>query len=264
MTTKNEGGTSEEDMIDKKIIDDSKEDDESADDSEDESDEESEKEESDDDSDEESEEEDESEGSSKKKELDLDAELERERELGKPDPVKAIDAFKKRNEKRQEHSSEDKPLTKKDLDAFEAKIRKDAERERAFDYAKEMAGSEKEAELIVAKWGNRTFPKTLTLKEQIQEAYAITHSKKIIGERDEAIRALRGKTGIKTNSASTHHDAPSGPGGEPKLPKDEAQIMRQSGFVWNQKERRHEKKLPNGTILVRDPKTKQVRPVRRS
>lgn len=207
--------------------------------------------------------EDEDKSSSKKKEeLDLDAEIEKERKAGKPDPEIAEKAFKDRKNKKQEDTDDDgdKPLTQKDLDAHDAKIRKEMQQERALEIAKEMAGSEKEAELIVAKWGNRTFPTNLSLKEQITEMYGAVYAKKLIGERNEALRGLKGKQGVKKDPAPSHHDGTQS-GIEPKLPPSEMAVLKQSGFVWNVKTRRYEKKTANGRTLVRDPKTKQVTPL---
>lgn len=253
---KKNGGKPEEE-VDKTDTEEETTDDESAEDAEDE--EESEDEEAEDESDEESEDEDKSDGSKKtENELDLDAELEKERKAGSPDPVIAKEQFKERDKKRDgKKGDEDKPLTQKDVDAIEARIRKEQQQERALEIAKELAGSDKEAELIVAKWANRTFPKTLTLREQMQEAYVITHSKKLIGERNEAMRALKGKKGVKTDSASAHQDAPKG--NEPKLSPADAASLKASGFSWNTNTRQYEKKLPNGRLLIRDNKTKQVR-----
>lgn len=208
--------------------------------------------------DESADEEDDSESSSKKEdELDLDAELEKERAAGKPDVRKAGESFKDRKNKR-EGTGADKPLTQADLDAVEARIRKEQQNERALELAKEMAGSDKEAELIVAKWANRTFPKSLTLREQMQEAYAITHSKKLIGERNEALRALKGKRTVRNDSAGAHREGDKNPN-EPKLPPADVAAIRAAGFSFNNTTRQYEKKLPNGRLLVRDPKTKQVR-----
>lgn len=224
-------------------------------------DEESTEETTDEKSEEESEDEDESDdSSSKKEELDLDAELEKERRAGEPDPAIADRAFKDRKEKREKDTDDvaEKPLTQKDLDAALAKDRKERQNDAALVFARGMASSDKEAELIVAKWSNRTFPKNLTLLEQIQEAYVITHSKKLIGERNEAMRALKGKQGVRKDAAGTHRDAAENMGA-PKLSPADAASLTASGFSWNTKSRQFEKKLPNGRILVRDNKTKQVR-----
>lgn len=232
------------------------EDDESAEDTDEE--EESEEKSEDDSDDEESEDEDESESSDTDEELDLDAELAKEKEANDPDPKKAEEAFKGRKKEREKGTGKDKPLTQADLDAALAADRKERQRDEALTIAKGLASSDKEAELIVAKWANRTFPKSLTLREQMQEAYAITHSKRIIGQRDEAMRALKGKKGVKKDAASSHRDAAHS-GSEPKLPPNEAASLRASGFTWNLKSRQFEKKLPNGRMLIRDNKTKQVR-----
>lgn len=218
-------------------------------------DEEGESDEEESDTDEESEEDEDSDSSKTTKELDLDAELEIERKAGEPDKEIAQKKFKERQENREQKGGEEdddkKPLTRADLAELEAKIRKDADKERAFEYAKEMTGSEKEAELVVAKWGNRSFPKTLTLRQQIEEAYAITHKNKLIGERNEALRALRGKNGVSKNAALTHRDAPNS-GREPKMSAQDASAIKAAGFVFNTKTARYERKLPNGRMLIRD------------
>lgn len=245
------GAASEEEVEETEDTEEETADDESA---EDESEEESE---------EESEDEDESEDGSKKteEELDLEAELEKERKAGEPDPAIAEQAYKERKGKKKEgaEDGEDKPLTQKDLDAALARDRKERQHDDALALAKGMAGSDKEAELIVAKWANRTYPKTLSLQEQISEAYVVTHSKKIIGERNEALRGLKGKQGINRNPADSHRDANKGNANEPKLPPADMAAIKASGFVWSNKNRQFEKKLPNGRILIRDNKTKQVR-----
>jgi hypothetical protein len=222
-------------------------------------------EESEDEPEEESEDEDESEeGSSTEDDDDIDDEIEKERKAGEADPEIAKNAFKERKNKRGtgESGDDDKPLTKKDLLDLEDRIRKDTLRNEANAIAKELAGgSAKQAQLIMLKWQNRTFPKTLTLREQMTEAFVIANAKKLMGERNEALRALKGKRGVKDGAAGTHHDAPRGPG-EPKLPPSDAAALRQSGFSWNVRTKRYEKKLQNGT-LIRDNQTKQIRLERR-
>ncbi len=257
--------TEEEEVVDQEeeaTTDDTEaEDEESAEDTKDDKESEDDEKESDDsEDDEESEDEDDSEKSSSTDDLDLDAELEKERRAGEPDPEKAKKRFKDSEKKKAEsdEGDDDKPLTRKDLADFAAGIRKETNAERAFEVARKMAGSDKEAELIVAKWNNRTFPKNLTLEEQITEAFVITHHKKLIGERNEALRGLKGKKGIKKDVASSHQDGNKN-NAEPKLPPADAAAIRASGFSWNNVAKRYEKKLANGRLLVRDPKTKQVR-----
>lgn len=195
-------------------------------------------------------------------EIDLDAEIAKEQK-GKPDPSKAKDAFIKRKEKRaqkdetgvddtadDDEGDDSAPLTRKDLKSVESKIRAEMQEERALEIATSMAGSPKEAQLIVMKWKNRSFPPHLSLSEQMQEAYAITHAKKLIGERNEALRGLKGKSGVNTNGAGTHRDAQKG--SEPKIAPAEKTAILAAGFVYNTTARRYEKKLGNGKLLIRD------------
>jgi len=192
-------------------------------------------------------------------EIDYDAEIEAERKRGKPDPNKAKEAFKKREEKRKEletEEEEEKPLTRKDLDSVKEEVRKELKAE---SIAQTLAGSQKEAELIVAKWKNRSFPSDLSIEDQVQEVYGGMYAKKLIGERTEALRALKGRDNAnKSGTGSFQDDKPST---EPKLSPQDAEAIKAAGFGWNGKTRQWEKKLPNGKVLVRDPKTKQVRMV---
>lgn len=197
------------------------------------------------------------------KEIDYDAEIEAENKRGKPDPEKARDAFKNRKEKKgDQDEEEDKPLTRRDVADLLSNDRKERRESEAFEIANRLAGSAKEAQLIVAKWKNRSFPETLPLTQQIEEAYAITHSKRLIGERNEAVRALGNKDKVNKNAASTHRDGPTATA--PKLAPQDAAAIKAAGFVFNNKSRQYEKTLKNGSILVRDPKTKQVRLVKKA
>lgn len=239
------------------------EDESAEDDSEDEGDDDESDEDSEDDDDsddEESDDEDESGSSTEEDDDELDDEIEKERKAGEPDPTKAKDAFKGREKKRgaADTDDDDKPLTRGEAKKLEDRIRKETLEREAHAIAKELAdGSAKQAQLILLKWKNRTFPASLTLREQMTEAFVLANSKKLIGERNEAMRGLKGKRGVKDSAAGTHRDAPRGPG-EPKLPPADAASLRQSGFSWNVRTKRYEKKLPNG-LLIRDNQTKQVR-----
>lgn len=194
--------------------------------------------------------------------IDYDAEIAKEK-AKKPDPDKARDAFKLREQKRIEREKEldsedeDKPLTQKDLDNLRSEWRSEFQREALRDrfevLAKNLAGSDKEAELMVARWENRIFPSDMTVTEQVEEVYASINAKRLIAERNEALRALRGHSGVETNSAATHRDATKGT--EPQLSPQDAKAIKDAGFTWNGTSRRYEKKLPNGALLVRDSKT---------
>ncbi len=204
-------------------------------------------------------EEDSADTSDKTDEVDWDKELEEET-ASVPDPVKAKDAFKERQTKKQdEDDSEDdldKPLTRRDRAAIVAEARKDVQKEQALTIARGMAGSEKEALVIAAKWGNRTFPDGMSLQDQLEEAYAITHRKKLIGTANEAMRALKAKSGVKTDSSSAQRDAT--PGVAPKQSSADAAAYKQAGFVWDSSKRLYKKPLKGGRLhLYKDPKSKK-------
>lgn len=209
-------------------------------------------------------EEEETENSEKNDDPDYDAEIDRETKLGKPDPEAAKKAFQERKNKREDgddiddepEDDEDKPLTRRELADALAKDRKERQETEAFSLAKSLAGSDKEAQLILAKWKNRTFPSGLPLSEQIQEMYVVTHSKKLIGQKNEAFRALKNGRGVNRDGSGTHQDAPENPTA-PKVSTADAQAFVAAGMTYNVQTRRYEKKLANGNILVRDPKTKK-------
>lgn len=207
---------------------------------------------------EEEESEDDSKASLDDKDRDFDAEIEEEKKKGKPDPDKAAKAFKERKEKRE--GEDDKPLTRKEVDAMLAQDRKDRARDQALVIAKTLASSDKEAQLIIAKWDNRNFPADLTLEEQVTEMYAAVNHKRIIGQRNEAFRALKGKDGVNKNSATAHRDGQA-PTSAPKMSPQDKEAYAKSGFIWVAKNKRHEKKLSNGDLLVKDAKTGSVRKI---
>ncbi len=195
--------------------------------------------------------------------IDLDAELEKEKK-GKPDPKIAAEAFKKRDEKRSgdeddsedEDGEDDRPLTKKEVRAMLDAEKKAQSESQFLELAKSQAPSDKAAQLIFEKWRNRSFPSHLTLQEQFDEAYAITYSKKIIGERNEAVRALKNRRNVSKDGSSTHHDAPKA--GEPKLSPQDLKAIKAVGYVWDGASRRFQKKLSNGDTLVWDSKAKKT------
>lgn len=189
----------------------------------------------------------------------LDSELAAEQERTRL----ANEAFQKREEARKKREADaggneddDRPLTRADLarisaDATAAAM-KVANAAQVLAIAKTLATSDKEATLIAAKWGNRTFPEGMTLQDQVEEMYAVTNRKKLIGERNEALRAARNKGNANTNSAATHVDGPSS--GEPKLSAADKTALQQSGFVWDTNKRLYKKPLSKGRFLYRDAK----------
>lgn len=213
--------------------------------------------------------EDEGEAKDSENTIDYDQELKKERDAReRAERALAEQRFKLSEQKRKQQDDDEedeqdpdsKPLTAKQLQVILANEREQTEKRlqqtQIEQIAKALSGSDAEAQLIVEIYKNRSFPPHLTLSEQVEEAYAIANRKKLIGERNEALRALRGKETVNTNTATTHHE-PSQVG-EPKLSPQDAQAFKAAGLVWNGTKRRFEKKLGNGSILVRDPKTKQT------
>lgn len=197
--------------------------------------------------------------------IDYDKELEDEKKRGKPDPEIARKAFLDREKKRkgteaEDDADDDKPLTRKDIAAIEARVERKALVGQALTIARGLTGrhanSEKEAQLIVARWGNRSFPQGTPLSEQLEETYVgLPHvRRRLIGERDEALRGLKGKDGTVRNAAGTHRKPSDGV--EPKIAPQDLAAISAAGYAFNSATRRYEKKLASGDLLVRDPKTK--------
>lgn len=220
---------------------------------------------------EEEEEETEEDSSLKKNEIDYEAELEAEIKRGKPDPLKAREAFKKREAKRKEEEfeeedeedEENKPLTKKDFEQMLAKerhlIHREVYADRTEEIAKEIASSDAEARLIVEIHKNRVFPDNLSLRDQLEEAQAIANRKRLVSEKSELARALKSKETTSKNFASSYQEGLPSPA--PKISKDLEASMKRAGFVYDNKQKVWKKKLPSGKFLIKDtklPKDKQT------
>lgn len=184
-------------------------------------------------------------------ERDYDAELEEEQ---RSEGI-AHEKFKERKEKRETENDDDKPLTRGEWKRLANETQKVQLEAAALALALTITDSDKEAKLVVAKWKNRGYPTNLSLQEQIEEAYVATHRKTILGQANEAKRALRNKSRVNDNAAGTHRESTNP--NEPKISEAEKFSLKKAGFEYNPKTRRYEKKLPNG-VLVRDPQTKKA------
>lgn len=203
--------------------------------------------------------------------IDYEAELKREREAReKAEAALADRAFKEREAKRHKPQGEDNEdgeqlLTRKDLTEVLAQERQTTEKVlaagRIQDIAKGMASSEAEAALLVEIHKNRTWPASMPLEEQLEEAHAIANKKRLAPILSETQRALRSRELAGHTVAATHIDAPQG--SEAQLSAADAAGIKASGFAWNGANRQYEKKLPNGDLLIRDPQTKQTRHIKR-
>ena len=205
------------------------------------------------------------EDSTSTEEIDYEAELEEEKKRGVPDPERAREAFKKREEKRkqdddEEDDDEDKPLKRSELQKLLAQERqrayKQAQTDRIHDIARELADSDSEARYIVEIHKNRTFPDSLSLKEQVEEAYAIANRKRLVAKNTELVRALKARDGVSRNSAGTHRTAMEGT--QPKMSAQDTASYTRAGFTYDTKNRVWKKQLPNKKFLIKDPKTKRT------
>ena len=202
--------------------------------------------------------------------IDFEAKLKTERERAeKAEKAVADVSFKLREEKRkrEEAGEEDdnKYLTAEQLESRLAderqKIQKDLTRQEAQRLAGNYTSDEAEKNLIIEIHKNRSFPEDMPLEEQIKESYAIANADRIIGENKELRRALRGKGGINNDPSSSHKDGL--PASQPKLDPGEKSVLIQSGFTLNNQTRRWEKKINNGkNILIKDPKTGRIIPLK--
>lgn len=199
--------------------------------------------------------------------IDYKAEAEKEESRGKPDPMKARQRIKEKEKEEDDTSYEDesKPyLTREEaeslLDKEKAQLRKEIREGEAHRLAANLAGSEDEKNLILAKWRNRGFPEDMPLIEQIEESYAAANSKKIVGERNEALRALASHGAANTNAAPGRGDRNQNVGSG-KIDVGTKQSFIEAGLKYNSTTKRWEKKLGSGKILVGDSKTGRVTPV---
>lgn len=193
------------------------------------------------------------------KNLDDEIAAETERQL------KAAEAYNKREADRKAREAAaaaggaaDKPLTRADLESIQEAATtaalKVANAAAASAVARALATSDKEAQLLVLKWQGRTFSPDMSIQDQMEETYAVVNRKKIIGERNEAMRAVRNRGGANTNGAATHRDEPAA--GEPKLSDADKTAIKSAGFEWDGAKRLYKKSLKGGRMfLYRDPKS---------
>ena len=169
---------------------------------------------------------------------------------------------KEKEEKGDDFGDEDKPVTARELKEILATVRQVTQKEfqagRIAELVGQLAESDEEKALVIEIHTNRNFPSYLTLEQQVREAYVIANSKRLLDQRDEALRALRNKEGVNVNAAQSHREPLQGP--EPKLAPDTKSIMSQKGFIFNPQTRRYEKKIGQGKVLIFDLTTKKVYP----
>lgn len=203
------------------------------------------------------------------KKIDYEAEYKKEFERREAaERVLAENRYKKSEAKRKSaeeilgegNDDTSEPLTKDDLKAILAEERQAMQKEvqavRISELAGKMANSDSEAKLIIEIHKGRTFPSYLSLEEQVEESYVIANRKKFLGERNEALRALKNKDNASHDAIGTHQDEPQG--SEPNMSSADKQAITAVGYKYNGNNRRYEKKFKNGQMLVYDPKSKQT------
>jgi len=164
----------------------------------------------------------------------------------------AEDRYRASERKRQEEApeDEDKPLTTKDLKAFETRITSNAtkisQEALALQIARENTTTEAEAEAALLFWKNRVIP-TGNLEEDVKFAIGGLNQKKITAKKAELSRALRSKDSISSDTAGTQRDGL--PKAEPKLPDNSPlkEYKYEGKGIYS-------KKLPSGKMLFRNSK----------
>lgn len=161
-----------------------------------------------------------------------------EEEGRKPDPKKATEAFKGREDKREEievEVPEEKPITmgqvQELIESSQQTTNKALLENNAVSIANTLSGNDEEAKAIMATWRNRVFPPNMALHEQMEEMQAIVNRKKNLSVNSELKRALKSKDNVSTDTAGTHRDSPEGD--EPKLSSADAQGMKSAGLRWD-------------------------------
>lgn len=198
-------------------------------------------------------------------EIDYKAEAEKERkariEAEQLIIQNKIGKKKKKEEENQDDDDgdddDDRPVTHREMREIVSQTEKKTLLSTAKTIALSIATSEAEADLIVAKWENRTFPPNLPLSDQIEEMYGAIHSKRIIGQKNEALRSLKNKDNVNNDGSGSHRDPPGGT--EPKIEADMKLVISQSKLVFNATSKRYERKLPNGDTIYYDPKSKSIK-----
>lgn len=157
---------------------------------------------------------------------------------------KAKEAFEKRQKERDE-SGDDKPLTedavRRMLEEGQETTRKEMREEQALEIAKRLSESETEARLVIEVWKNRKLQGTLA--EQIEEAHAISASKRIKAQNEELKRAISGDaTGDGLNAQRKPAQA-----GEPKIDVNDKSVLAE--MVWDNAKGAYKKVIAGGTRM---------------
>jgi hypothetical protein len=192
-------------------------------------------------------------------EEDLSSLIEAEKQGGQPDPEKAKQRFEEKRRRETSTDTEDdyedegeKPLTRAEIEEMLNRTRQqvfnEANQDRLIEISAELAEGEQEAELIRTIHANRTFPDGMGLRDQLAEAKAIASYKREQAKTAELARKVQSQQTTARSTAVSHRDAQSKP--EPQLATDKKESLKRAGYEYNEQNRRYEKKMPNGKMLV--------------
>lgn len=164
------------------------------------------------------------------------------------------------DEEPEDDEDDDTPITKKDLPGILATTRQEAIREvqaeRIQEIALDLAENDAHAKLIVEIHKNRTWPSSIPLKEQLEEAAAIANRKKLVSKNKELTRALGSKGTVSRDAAGSHRDP--APSTAPKMDSKDVASYKRAGFAFDATTKLWKKKLPTGKFLIKDPVSKRT------
>ena len=193
----------------------------------------------------------------------IEAELAKEKKARiEAEKAVAESAFKLRESKRKgeeegEVEEEEKPLTATDLKGILHQDRQETLKEfkgaEIKQKAKDLASSDKEAELMVETHRNRTFPAHLSIDEQMDEVYAIVNRKRLLAQNEELKRKITSKETVTTSEEGDYRETSAS---TVEAPADVKQQLIDKGFTEDKVKGVFKKVIAGGTrILYHDPKT---------
>jgi len=198
--------------------------------------------------------------SSSTEEEDLSSLIDEEKKHGVPDPDKAKARFEKtfhppvEEPVVEDFNEGDQPVTRAELDGILAKntqqVILNSQQTEITNIAGDLAETDDEAELIRAIHSNRVYPANMPLREQLGEAHAVATIKREQAKNGELARKIRSQNSVSRNTATTHRDPQASL--EPDMAPDLKASMTRAGYTFNSTQKRYEKTLPNGNILVKE------------
>jgi hypothetical protein len=177
----------------------------------------------------------------------------------KAERVLAEQAYKKRQQKKEvytepdlDNEDDEKPITKKDLSELLLAERQQTEKllqkNRIEETLKGLTTNPDEANLIREIHQSRVFPSHLSIEEQVQEAFVIANSKRILAQRNEALRALKSKSVVNNDVAGQYQENKERP--EQRLKPDVEFVLKGQGFKYNPQARQWEKAVGTKTLVA--------------